>query len=181
MVTSLTFTTRQCPNNYPYCVQYFNVFVLYTDNEISGGIPVSFVEESKLSFITNVTASMTWNASVTPQDNKVNVTFVLPKKGFYLVFQDIGACISLREVSVTYKYCPLVTTNGVTYNRTFSPALRDRENSVTGKCLDNASVYSRNALLVGKCLANGEWKLDNDATCLCNPGFEIHLGKCQGR
>ena len=181
VVTSLTFTARQCPDSYPFCVQYFNVFALFADTGITGGILMHYTTEGKLRFLANVTASMTWNSSVTPRNNKVNVTFLVPKKGFYLAFQDVGACISLVEVSVTYKYCPPVTINGVMYNRTSSPALRDNEKNVTGRCLDNASAYSRSALLVGKCQASGEWKMDQGVRCLCNPGFEMHNDQCRSK
>jgi len=174
---SLTFTTRTCPPGYPYCVTYFKVLALQSDTPIT--VYKQTIAGGNFTFVSNATADVTWTNGQSPQNNVVNVTQVLSEQNFYLAFQDIGSCIAVKAISVTFKFCSSVTSNGVTFNKTIAPPLRDKEVNVTGRCLDHAS--SSSALLVAKCLSSGYWRTDNSNVCLCNPGFEMVNGKCIGK
>lgn len=154
------------------------MFALQTDESV-GVVTKQTISDGNFTFSGNATASVTWKSGQSAQDNVVNVTQALSRKSFFLAFQDIGSCIAIKKVSVTYKYCPSVTSNGVTFNKTFAPALRDKEVNVTGRCLDHASPSK--ALLIARCLSSGDWTTDNGIVCLCDPGFEMANGKCIGK
>lgn len=159
---------------------YFKILALQTD-EPSSAVSEQTIIDQSFTFVGNASAKFTWTSAQSVQENVINVTQVLSKKNIYIAFQDIGSCIAIKKISVTYKFCPSVTSNGVTFNKTFAPPLHDKEASVTGSCLSHASSVSPKALLTASCLSNGDWRKDNSIVCQCDPGFEMVNEKCQSK
>uniref|UniRef100_A0A8D0BS45 Ephrin type-A receptor 1 n=1 Tax=Salvator merianae TaxID=96440 RepID=A0A8D0BS45_SALMN len=98
----------------------------------------------------------------------------LQQRGFYLAFQNSGACVALVSVRVYYKTCS-ETVSGLAH---FPETLAGSEGLVVvpGICLNNAS---EEAGLPPKmhCSPNGEW-LVPVGHCTCVIGFEEDEERC---
>ena len=113
---------------------------------------------------------------------KVNVKTLrlgpLTKAGFYLAFQDQGACMALLSLHLFYKKCAQQTVN-LTYFPETVP--RELVVPVAGSCVADAmpapgpspSLY---------CREDGQWAEQPVTGCSCNAGFEAAEGntKCRG-
>ncbi|XDV47697.1 hypothetical protein PO909_017267 [Leuciscus waleckii] len=98
----------------------------------------------------------------------------LSKRGLYLAFQDLGACIALVSVRVFYKRCPLAVLNLARFPDTVTggdSALVE----VRGTCVEDAEELEGPRMF---CSADGGW-LVPIGRCVCRPGFEEVDGHCQ--
>ncbi|KAL7835312.1 hypothetical protein SRHO_G00276590 [Serrasalmus rhombeus] len=98
----------------------------------------------------------------------------LSKRGLYLAFQDLGACIALVSVRVFYKRCPLAVLNLARFGDTVTggdSALVE----VRGSCVEDAEELEAPRMF---CSADGGW-LVPIGRCVCKPGFEEVDGRCQ--
>lgn len=98
----------------------------------------------------------------------------LSKKGFYLAFQDLGACIALVSVRVFYKKCPLTVLNLAQFPDTITggdTALVE----VHGVCVNASEEFEAPKMY---CSADGGW-LVPIGRCVCKPGFEENKDVCQ--
>ena len=98
----------------------------------------------------------------------------LSKKGFYLAFQDLGACIALVSVRVFYKKCPLTVLNLAQFPDTITggdTALVE----VHGECVNASEEFEAPNMY---CSADGGW-LVPIGRCVCKPGFEENKDFCQ--
>ena len=96
----------------------------------------------------------------------------LSQKGFYLAFQDLGACVALISVRVFYKTCPATVQSLVAFPETVTDALRLVEGSCVAHAVSEAapSIY---------CTADGEW-LVPQGRCQCQAGYEAVGESCEG-
>ena len=113
---------------------------------------------------------------------KVNVKTLrlgpLSKAGFYLAFQDQGACMALLSLHLFYKKCAQLTVNLTRFPETVP---RELVVPVAGSCVVDAvpapgpspSLY---------CREDGQWAEQPVTGCSCAPGFEAAEGntKCRG-
>lgn len=113
---------------------------------------------------------------------KVNVKTLrlgpLTKAGFYLAFQDQGACMALLSLHLFYKKCAQLTVNLTRFPETVP---RELVVPVAGSCVADAvptpgpspSLY---------CREDGQWAEQPVTGCSCAPGFEAAEGntKCRG-
>lgn len=101
---------------------------------------------------------------------------VTARKGFYLAFQDVGACIALVSVRVFYKTCPLTIRNLATFPDTITGADTSSLVEVRGSCVNQSEEREEPKMYCG---ADGEWLVPIGG-CLCNPGYQEKSGTCQG-
>lgn len=102
---------------------------------------------------------------------------VTTRKGFYLAFQDVGACIALVSVRVFYKTCPLTVRNLATFPDTVTGADTSSLVEVRGSCVNRSEEREEPKMYCG---ADGEWLVPIGG-CLCNPGYEEKGGACKGK
>lgn len=100
----------------------------------------------------------------------------LNKRGFYLAFQDIGACIALTSVRVYYKRCVGVSRNLALFTDVVTGADSSSLVEVRGQCVDHAEERDTPKMY---CSAEGEW-LVPIGRCVCSAGFEEHRDSCVG-
>lgn len=114
---------------------------------------------------------------------KVNIKTLrlgpLTKAGFYLAFQDQGACMALLSLHLFYKKCSQLTVN-LTYFPETVP--RELVVPVAGSCVADAvptpgpspSLY---------CREDGQWAEQPVTGCSCAAGFEAAEGntRCRGK
>lgn len=101
----------------------------------------------------------------------------LNRRGFYLAFQDIGACIALTSVRVYYKRCVGVSRNLAVFTDVVTGADSSSLVEVRGQCVDHAEERDTPKMY---CSAEGEW-LVPIGRCVCSAGFEEHRDSCVGK
>lgn len=101
----------------------------------------------------------------------------LSRKGFYLAFQDIGACIAILSVRVYYKTCPATVKSLATFPETVAGGENQALREVNGACVDNAMSEDLPRIY---CTVDGEWVVPV-GQCQCKPGYEEVEDACQGK
>uniref|UniRef100_A0A671W5B6 receptor protein-tyrosine kinase n=1 Tax=Sparus aurata TaxID=8175 RepID=A0A671W5B6_SPAAU len=100
----------------------------------------------------------------------------LTHKGFYLAFQDLGACIALVSVRVFYKRCPFLVKSLAEFQDTIPGSEASQLVEVVGRCVNNSlPLYEPPRM---HCSTEGEW-LVPIGKCVCQTGFEEINGSCQ--
>lgn len=113
---------------------------------------------------------------------KVNIKTLrlgpLSKAGFYLAFQDQGACMALLSLHLFYKKCSRLVTN-LTYFPETVP--RELVVPVAGSCVANA-VPTASPSPSLYCREDGQWAEQQVTGCSCAPGYEAAEGNkvCRG-
>lgn len=113
---------------------------------------------------------------------KVNIKTLrlgpLSKAGFYLAFQDQGACMALLSLHLFYKKC-----SSLTMNLTYFPETVPRELvvPVAGSCVANA-VPTASPSPSLYCREDGQWAEQPVTGCSCAAGYEAAEGNkiCRG-
>lgn len=103
----------------------------------------------------------------------------LKSAGFYLAFQDQGACMAVLAVRVYYRLCPAVVASLATFPDTVPSELVQ---IADGSCVEGAdeSLGRRPTMY---CKEDGEWAKPAAGECVCTAGREEKDGrtKCAGR
>ncbi|NP_001129645.1 ephrin receptor EphA2 (tyrosine kinase family)-like precursor [Xenopus laevis] len=176
----LKFTVRDC-NSFPggsgTCKETFNLY--YMESDIDYG--TNFQKRQFRKIDTVAPDDITVPSDFTSRNVKVNVEVrsvgPLSRKGFYLAFQDIGACVALLSVRIYYKKCPSVVQGMAQFPETVAGADSQSLAKVSGKCMNNAvSVNGEDPTM--HCNTDGEW-LVPIGHCLCQPGYEKVGDTCQ--
>ncbi|XP_056658661.1 ephrin type-A receptor 5 isoform X6 [Monodelphis domestica] len=174
----LKFTLRDCnslPGGLGTCKETFNMYYFESDNEDGRNI-----KENQYIKIDTIAADESFTEldlgdRVMKLNTEVRDVGPLTKKGFYLAFQDVGACIALVSVRVYYKKCPSVVRNLALFPDTITGADSSQLLEVSGSCV-NHSVTDEPPKM--HCSAEGEW-LVPIGKCMCKAGYEEKNGTCQ--
>uniref|UniRef100_A0A8C3BLS6 receptor protein-tyrosine kinase n=1 Tax=Cairina moschata TaxID=8855 RepID=A0A8C3BLS6_CAIMO len=174
----LKFTLRDCnslPGGLGTCKETFNMYYFESDDEDGRNI-----RENQYIKIDTIAADESFTEldlgdRVMKLNTEVRDVGPLTKKGFYLAFQDVGACIALVSVRVYYKKCPSVVRNLARFPDTITGADSSQLLEVSGVCV-NHSVTDEAPKM--HCSAEGEW-LVPIGKCLCKAGYEEKNNTCQ--
>ncbi|XP_040554666.1 ephrin type-A receptor 5 isoform X6 [Gallus gallus] len=174
----LKFTLRDCnslPGGLGTCKETFNMYYFESDDEDGRNI-----RENQYIKIDTIAADESFTEldlgdRVMKLNTEVRDVGPLTKKGFYLAFQDVGACIALVSVRVYYKKCPSVIRNLARFPDTITGADSSQLLEVSGVCV-NHSVTDEAPKM--HCSAEGEW-LVPIGKCLCKAGYEEKNNTCQ--
>ncbi|KAM9742585.1 ephrin type-A receptor 5 isoform 8-T8 [Dama dama] len=174
----LKFTLRDCnslPGGLGTCKETFNMYYFESDNENGRNI-----KENQYIKIDTIAADESFTEldlgdRVMKLNTEVRDVGPLSKKGFYLAFQDVGACIALVSVRVYYKKCPSVVRHLAVFPDTITGADSSQLLEVAGSCV-NHSVTDEPPKM--HCSAEGEW-LVPIGKCMCKAGYEEKNGTCQ--
>uniref|UniRef100_A0A671PHI2 receptor protein-tyrosine kinase n=1 Tax=Sinocyclocheilus anshuiensis TaxID=1608454 RepID=A0A671PHI2_9TELE len=172
------FTLRDCnslPGGLGTCKETFNVYYYETNDEERRNI-----RESQYTKIDTIAADESFTEldlgdRVLKLNTEVRDLGPLTKKGFYLAFQDLGACIALVSVRVFYKKCPFVVRNLALFPDTITGADSSQLLEVSGTCVNNSVADELPRM---HCSAEGEW-LVPIGRCMCQAGHEEVNGSCQ--
>ena len=176
----IKFTLRDCnslPGVMGTCKETFNLYYYESNNDKE-----RYIRENQFSKIDTIAADESFTQvdigdRIMKLNTEVRDVGVLTRKGFYLAFQDVGACIALVSVRIFYKKCPLTVRNLAQFPDTTTGADTSSLVEVRGSCVDNSEEREVPKMYCG---ADGEW-LVPIGNCLCNPGFEERAGACQGK
>uniref|UniRef100_A0A7M4E9J5 receptor protein-tyrosine kinase n=1 Tax=Crocodylus porosus TaxID=8502 RepID=A0A7M4E9J5_CROPO len=174
----IKFTLRDCnslPGVMGTCKETFNLYYYESNNDKE-----RFIRESQFAKIDTIAADESFTqVDIGDRIMKLNTEIrdvgPLSKKGFYLAFQDVGACIALVSVRVFYKKCPLTVRNLAQFPDTVTGADTSSLVEVRGSCVNNSEEKDVPKMYCG---ADGEW-LVPIGNCLCNAGYEERNGECQ--
>uniref|UniRef100_A0A2K5I5V2 receptor protein-tyrosine kinase n=1 Tax=Colobus angolensis palliatus TaxID=336983 RepID=A0A2K5I5V2_COLAP len=174
----LKFTLRDCnslPGGLGTCKETFNMYYFESDDKNGRNI-----KENQYIKIDTIAADESFTEldlgdRVMKLNTEVRDVGPLSKKGFYLAFQDVGACIALVSVRVYYKKCPSVVRHLAVFPDTITGADSSQLLEVSGSCV-NHSVTDEPPKM--HCSAEGEW-LVPIGKCMCKAGYEEKNGTCQ--
>ncbi|XP_032228565.2 ephrin type-B receptor 4 isoform X2 [Nematostella vectensis] len=174
----LTFTVRECPSSLPHCRQHFAVYTRHSAGQISEGVSKVDIQSGNFTLIGNATASAVWAPGQPRVHNSVSMTFPAGNAGVYIGFQDVGACVAVREVRMTYQYCSeVVASDGAVFNRTVAP-LPGTVAQVSGICQGMTQPFS-NSSTHAQCLSDGRWNISAEVTCQCQAGYQPVSRLCE--
>ncbi|XP_064004623.1 ephrin type-A receptor 5 isoform X7 [Pogoniulus pusillus] len=173
----LKFTLRDCnslPGGLGTCKETFNMYYFESDDEDGRNI-----RENQYIKIDTIAADESFTEldlgdRVMKLNTEVRDVGPLTKKGFYLAFQDVGACIALVSVRVYYKKCPSVVRNLARFPDTITGADSSQLLEVAGVCIDHSVTEEAPRM---HCSAEGEW-LVPIGKCLCKAGYEEKNNTC---
>ncbi|XP_041804793.1 ephrin type-A receptor 4-A-like isoform X3 [Chelmon rostratus] len=172
------FTLRDC-NSLPgvtgTCKETFNLYYHESNEDRE-----SYIKESSFIKVDTVAADESFTQvdvgdRIMKLNTEVRDVKVTTRKGFYLAFQDVGACIALVSVRVFYKTCPLTVRNLATFPDTVTGADTSSLVEVRGSCVNQSEEREEPKMYCG---ADGEWLVPIGG-CLCNPGYQERSGTCK--
>ncbi|KAM8856961.1 ephrin type-A receptor 6-like isoform X2 [Synchiropus splendidus] len=173
----LRFTLRDC-NSIPWvsgtCKETFNLF--YHETDEAHGVKFKPVQYTKIDTIAadESFTQMDLGDRILKLNTEVREVGPMTKKGFYLAFQDIGACIALVSVRVYYKKCPFTLRNLASFPDTVPRVDSSSLVEVRGACIDHAEERDTPKLFCG---ADGDWLVPL-GRCVCTTGYEEMDGSC---
>ncbi|NXO78902.1 EPHA2 protein, partial [Sitta europaea] len=166
----LQFTVRDC-NSFPTagggsCKETFNLY--YAESDVDYG--TNFQKRQFRKIDTIAPDEITVQEDFTTRNVKLNVEVrsvgPLRRKGFYLAFQDLGACVALLSVRVYYKRCPAVVRGMARFPQTVAGPDAQTLAEVRGSCVAEAVAEQAPAL---HCNADGEQHLGSHCCLFCVP------------
>ncbi|XP_076007374.1 ephrin type-B receptor 3b isoform X4 [Genypterus blacodes] len=175
----MKFTVRDCnsiPNIPGSCKETFNLFYYESDSDSATATSPFWMENPYVKVDTiapDESFSMLESGRV---NTKVRSFGPLSKAGFYLAFQDLGACMSLISVRVFYKKCSTTIANFAVFPETATGAEATSLVIAPGTCVPNALEVSVPLKLY--CNGDGEWMVPVGA-CTCSAGFEASMKDTQ--
>ncbi|XP_058248875.1 ephrin type-A receptor 7 isoform X6 [Hemibagrus wyckioides] len=176
----LKFTLRDCnslPGVVGSCKETFNLYYQETDAEMGRNI-----RESQYVKIDTIAADESFTQGDLGErkmklNTEVRIIGPLSRRGFYLAFQDVGACIALVSVKVYYKKCWSIIENLATFPDTVTGSEFSSLVEVEGTCVSDAEEEADNSPKM-HCSAEGEW-LVPIGKCICKAGFHQKGDSCE--
>ncbi|TDH16973.1 hypothetical protein EPR50_G00003540 [Perca flavescens] len=176
----LRFTLRDC-NSIPWvsgtCKETFNLFYLQTEQPLSEGArfrPSDYAKVDTIAADESFTQTDLGDR-VLRLNTEVREVGPVTQNGFYLAFQDVGACIALVSVKVFYKRCPSTLRNLAAFPNTVPHMDSSSLVEVRGACVENAEERDTPKLYCG---ADGDWLVPL-GRCVCSIGHEEMDGYCR--
>ncbi|XP_062371291.1 ephrin type-A receptor 6 isoform X4 [Cinclus cinclus] len=173
----MKFTLRDC-NSIPWvlgtCKETFNLY--YMESDEPHGVKFKPNQYTKIDTIAadESFTQMDLGDRILKLNTEVREVGPINKKGFYLAFQDIGACIALVSVRVYYKKCPFTVRNLAVFPDTIPRVDSSSLVEVRGSCVKSAEERDTPKLYCG---ADGDWLVPL-GRCICTVGYEELDGSC---
>ncbi|XP_059837374.1 ephrin type-A receptor 7 isoform X4 [Hypanus sabinus] len=175
----MKFTLRDCnsiPGVLGTCKETFNLY--YFESDLDAG---RNIKESQYLKIDTIAADESFTQGdlgerVMKLNTELREIGPLSRKGFYLAFQDVGACIALVSVRVYYKKCWSIVENLAVFPDTVTGSEFSSLVEVLGTCVSDAEEEAENPPRM-HCSAEGEW-LVPIGKCVCKAGFQQKGDEC---
>ncbi|XP_015216772.1 ephrin type-B receptor 1 [Lepisosteus oculatus] len=176
----MRFTVRDCssiPNVPGSCKETFNLYYYETDSVIATKGTAFWTEAPYLKVDTIAAdesfSQVDFGGRLMKVNTEVRSFGPLTKNGFYLAFQDYGACMSLLSVRVFYKKCPSIVQNFAIFPETMTGAESTSLVIARGTCITNSEEVDVPIKLY--CNGDGEWMVPI-GSCTCKAGYEPDNG-----
>ncbi|XP_030584866.1 ephrin type-A receptor 2a [Archocentrus centrarchus] len=165
----LSFVVRDC-NTFDgasvACKETFNLFISEADADVGTNF-----RKGQFRKVATIAPDEVTQGRLPKVNVETKPVGPLSKKGFYLAFQDVGACVALLSVRVYYKTCPSTVQSLAAFPETVADALRE----VEGACVENAVSQATPRIY---CTAEGKWVVPM-VQCQCLAGYEATEDSCQ--
>ncbi|XP_061668975.1 ephrin type-A receptor 7 isoform X5 [Syngnathoides biaculeatus] len=176
----LKFTIRDCnslPGMVSACKETFNLYYQETASEMGRSM-----RENQYVKIDTIAADESFTQGDLGErkmklNTEVRIIGPLSRPGFYLAFQDVGACIALVSVKVYYKKCWSIIENLAIFPDTVTGSEFSSLVEVKGICINNAEEEADNPPIM-HCSAEGEWVVPI-GKCICQAGFHQKGNSCE--
>ncbi|XP_037314565.1 ephrin type-B receptor 3 [Pungitius pungitius] len=168
----LKFSVRDCasiPNIPGSCKETFNLFYYESEGDTATEASPLWRENPYVKVDTIAPDESFSLLEAGRINTKVRSFGPLSKAGFYLAFQDLGACMSLISVRVFFKKCSTTIANFAVFPETATGAEATSLVIAPGACVTNAMEVSVPLKLY--CNGDGEWMVPV-GSCTCVAGFE---------
>ncbi|XP_078255800.1 ephrin type-A receptor 7 isoform X5 [Rhinoraja longicauda] len=176
----MKFTLRDCnsiPGVLGTCKETFNLYYFESDSEASRNIKeVQYIKIDTIAADESFTQG-DLGERVMKLNTEVREIGPLSRRGFYLAFQDVGACIALVSVRVYYKKCWSIVENLAIFPDTVTGSEFSSLVEVHGTCVSNAEEEAENPPKM-HCSAEGEW-LVPIGKCICKAGYQQKGDDCE--
>ncbi|XP_042363082.1 ephrin type-A receptor 2a [Plectropomus leopardus] len=165
----LRFVVRDC-NTFDgasvSCKETFNLYISEADADVGTNF-----RKGQFRKVATIAPDEVTRGRVVKVNTETKAVGPLSRKGFYLAFQDMGACVALLSVRVYYKTCPSTVQSLAAFPETVAGALKE----VEGACVENAVSQATPRIY---CTAEGEWVVPV-GQCQCLAGYETTGDSCQ--
>lgn len=164
----LSFIMRNCDSfegEAVFCKETFGIFVSEADADVGTNF-----RQNQFRKVANIAPTEVSSLKIQKERRTLGS---LSRNGFYLAFQDTGACMALVSVRVYYKTCPSTVQRLAAFPETVANVLRE----VEGVCVKNAISPTTPRVY---CTAEGEWVVPV-GQCQCLAGYESTRDSCQGK
>uniref|UniRef100_A0A672LH10 receptor protein-tyrosine kinase n=1 Tax=Sinocyclocheilus grahami TaxID=75366 RepID=A0A672LH10_SINGR len=169
----LRFVVRDC-NSFNAdsltCKETFNLYASEADADIGTAF-----RKGQFRKVTTIAPDEISSLGEMKMNIETKVVDNLSRKGFYLAFQDIGACVAIYSVRVYYKTCPATVKSLAVFPETVAGGENQALREVAGSCVSNAVSEDQPRIY---CTTDGEWVVPV-SQCQCRPGFEAMNDACQ--
>lgn len=150
------------------CKETFNLFISEADADVGTNF-----RKAQFRKVATIAPDEVTRGKGVKINKETRMVGPLSKKGFYLAFQDMGACVALLSVRVYYKTCPSTVQSLAAFPETVADVLK----VVEGSCVNNAVSQTTPRIY---CTAEGDWVVPV-GQCQCLPGYEAKENSCQGK
>uniref|UniRef100_A0A7M4FX06 Ephrin type-A receptor 1 n=1 Tax=Crocodylus porosus TaxID=8502 RepID=A0A7M4FX06_CROPO len=167
----LKFTVRDCKSfkgKAVTCKETFNLYYMESEQDVG----IQFRRPLFIKVNTVAADRSFTNQDIESRALQLNTEVCpigkLSQRGFYLAFQNSGACVALVSTRVYYKTCP-ESVQGLAH---FPETIAGSEGltEVSGVCVENAAAKAGLPPRM-HCSTDGKWLVQMDR-CLCGVGFE---------
>ncbi|XP_067383048.1 ephrin type-A receptor 2 isoform X1 [Channa argus] len=152
------------------CKETFNLFTSESDADVG-----TTFRKGQFKKVATIAPDEITSKNELRINKEMRVVENLSRKGFYLAFQDIGACVAILSVRVYYKTCPATVKNLALFPETVAGGENQGLREVNGVCVDNAISEDLPRI---HCTVDGEWAV-LVGQCQCKPGYEEVEDMCQ--
>uniref|UniRef100_H3C1G8 receptor protein-tyrosine kinase n=1 Tax=Tetraodon nigroviridis TaxID=99883 RepID=H3C1G8_TETNG len=165
----LRFVVRDC-NTFDgasvACKETFNLYISEADADVGTNF-----RKGQFRKVATIAPDEVTHGRVLKVNTETRTVGPLSRRGFYLSFQDMGACVALLSTRVYYKTCPSTVQSLAEFPETVADALKE----VEGACVENAISATTPRIY---CSADGEWVVPV-GQCQCLAGYESTGDSCQ--
>ncbi|XP_068601902.1 ephrin type-A receptor 2 [Brachionichthys hirsutus] len=169
----LQFIVRDC-NSFDdaslTCKETFNLFTCESDADVG-----TTFRKGQFKKVATIAPDEITSKNELRINTETRVVENLSRKGFYLAFQDIGACIALLSVRVYYKTCPATVQSLASFPETVAGGENQALREVNGECVEKAVSEELPRIY---CTVDGEWVVPV-GQCQCQAGYEEAKDTCQ--
>ncbi|XP_077464571.1 ephrin type-A receptor 2 isoform X1 [Stigmatopora argus] len=169
----LQFVVRDC-NSFDgvsmTCKETFNLFTSESDVDVG-----TTFRKGQFKKVATIAPDEITSKNELRINTETRVVENLSRKGFYLAFQDIGACVALLSVRVYYKTCPATVISLASFPETVAGGENQALREVNGICVENAVSEEIPRVY---CTLDGEWVVPV-GQCQCKEGYEKVKDMCQ--
>lgn len=177
----LQFVVRDCgtfDGNLPSCRETFGLYLAESDVDVGTSFRKANFRKVATVAPDEVTADRAGGKAALRVNVETKTVGPLSRRGFYLAFQDSGACVALTSVRVFYTICPATVQGQAAFPEKVAGTGALAE--VEGTCVENAVMADQAPSPRMYCTSEGDWVVPV-GECQCRAGYQAVGDSCKGK